>query len=227
MTGEGVLAGLLVVAAATRLRVRPDHRLRLLNDGPDPSAPLRRRSAARGRSWRRVRRRPPGPADLAGWCDVLARDLRSGATLGFALRSRPAPPDSVFSDLPQRLGRGVPIATAAGADGGTADEQAVGTVLVACATAGGPAAEPLDRVASTLRRRAADEAERLVQSAQARLSARVMTVIPLLVLLILLLTSTTVRGSLVTPMGAITVVVGLLLNVIGWRWMRAVIGGRR
>ncbi|MEY2958110.1 MAG: hypothetical protein RLZZ01_678 [Actinomycetota bacterium] len=227
MTVPGVLAGLLVTAVLWRVRFRPDHELRALTEDRASGQihpvgmPVRPRRRPRPRHLR------PGPSDLAGWCDTLTRDLRSGTTLGLALRSRPAPAGSVFDDLPRRLERGMPVADAVGARRGTADEQAIATVLIACAVAGGPAAEPLDRVAATLRRRAADDAERLVQSAQARLSARVMTVIPVAVLTLLLTTSPTVRGSLGAPVGLITVLVGLGLNLVGWRWMRRVIGGRR
>jgi tight adherence protein B len=227
-TSPGVLAGLLVVAVLGRFRFRPDHRLRdlALHSGSErePTRPAPTRLGAGRSSWRR---RPPGSADLAAWCDTITRDLRSGATLGLALRQRPAPNGSVFADLPRRLGRGVPLAEAVRVEDGTPDEQAIATVLTACATAGGAAAEPLDRAAATLRRRAADDAERLVHSAQARLSAQVMTVIPIAVLALLITTSPTVRSSLGTPTGLITVAFGLALNIVGWRWMRRVIGGRR
>lgn len=230
MTLQGLFAGLLAAVVLTRLRLRPDHRLRAIVEQSDrdvgPARFVGRRPASFRFLLRRAPRRP-GPTELAGWCDTLARDLRSGATLGSALRARPAPHGSVFADLAQRLGRGVPIVDAVRGDGGSTDEQAIAAVLAACANAGGPAAEPIDRVAATLRRRAADDAERLVQSSQARLSARVMTVIPLAVLALLLTTSAPVRGSVGTPIGVMTVSVGLVLNVVGWRWMRRVIGGRR
>jgi Flp pilus assembly protein TadB len=62
-----------------------------------------------------------------------------------------------------------------------------------------------------------------VHSAQARLSARVMTALPLAMLMLLVATSDSVRRVTVSPFGALVVTVGVALNLIGWRWMRATI----
>ena len=56
------------------------------------------------------------------------------------------------------------------------------TVLRSCARFGGPAAAPLERAAATLRARDAVAAEQQAQSAQARLSARVLTLVPIALL---------------------------------------------
>jgi tight adherence protein B len=99
------------------------------------------------------------------------------------------------------------------------------TVLRACALNGGPPAEPLDRAAATLRGRAADAAERQTQSAQARLSAVVMTILPVAMLVLLLATSSTTRAAASTPTGSVAIVLGAALNIGGWRWMRRIIAG--
>lgn len=220
MTGgalAGALAGCLVVALAGAVRLRPDHRLR---DAVPPRAHRRP-------TWPSLRPDPPpGPAEIADWCDALARDIRAGTSLGAALRAVPAPAGTVLDEIAHRLDRGVPLAEALALTARSADEQAALTVVSACAHHGGPAAQPLDRVAAMLRRRAADSAERAVHSAQARLSALVMTVLPGAVLLLLVATSAPVRAVSTTPIGGTVVVVGLLLNLLGWGWMRRIIGGR-
>ena len=99
------------------------------------------------------------------------------------------------------------------------------TVLAACATSGGPAAEPLDRAAAVLRGRAAASAERRTQSAQARMSAVVMTVLPVAMLALLIATSGSVRDAVRAPIGLVVIAAGLSLNALGWRWMRRLIDG--
>jgi tight adherence protein B len=86
-------------------------------------------------------------------------------------------------------------------------------------------AAAIDRVAATLRQRAADRAERRVQAAQARLSAHVMTAVPLSMLGLLLATDGDVRAVTTTPIGATCLVTGLALNAIGWTWMRHIVEG--
>ena len=101
------------------------------------------------------------------------------------------------------------------------------SVLRTCADLGGPAAAPFERVAATLRTRAAILEEQQVHSAQALLSARVMTLVPVALLALLAVTEPTVRSSLGTPLGLTVVVAGAVLNLVGWTWMRHIIGGRR
>jgi tight adherence protein B len=97
-------------------------------------------------------------------------------------------------------------------------------VLRACTELGGPAAPPLERAAATLHGRADADAERWAHSAQARLSAAVLTVLPVGVLALLAAGEPSIRASLMTPPGMICVVAGGLLNASGWCWMRRVIG---
>lgn len=221
-----VLSGILVGAVLAAVRIRPDHRLRRCAS-PPPSSPAPA-PAPRLAARRLVGRRRSARIDavsLAGWCDALARDIRAGASLVGALRSTEPPAGSRLVELRGLLDRGVPLQEAVRIPMTTSDEQAVLTVLAACAHHGGPAAQPLDRVASMLRRRAADAAERAVHSAQARLSALVMTVLPGAVLALLIVTSSPVRASVRTPLGSLTVAVGLGLNALGWWWMRRIIAG--
>jgi tight adherence protein B len=213
----GLLAGCLAAAVMSVCRVRPDHRLR-----DATPAPTDRRSFPRPRLHRSRR---PGPEEIAGWCDALARDVRSGASLGAALRSVGPPDGTSLVVIPHALARGRPLADALTVTTPSPDEHAALTVLTACAHHGGPAAQPLDQVAATLRRRAADAAERAVHSAQARLSALVMTVLPGAVLVLLLTTSPSTRATTGSPFGVAVVVLGLGLNLLGWVWMRRIIAG--
>ena len=98
-------------------------------------------------------------------------------------------------------------------------------VIVAAAELGGPAASALDRVADTLLARAAERAERRASSAQARLSARVLTLMPFGVLGVLVISEPSIRDVLATPAGTACIVAGCALNGLGWWWMRTLIGG--
>ena len=121
--------------------------------------------------------------------------------------------------------RGVPVIDAIGQTAADRHLDLALTVVRACATAGGSPAEPLDRAASALRARAADAADRSVHSAQARMSAIVMTALPVAMLLLLTLTSPAIRRAALSPLGLTCITVGAVLNLAGWRWMRRVIGG--
>lgn len=231
MTLAGALlpaaAAALAIAVAAPLRLRSGPVLRAVDDdgvaGPDRTGD---RSADPFGARHRRRTRTSDPVDLSRWCDALARDVRAGSSLRAALESNDAPNPGAFGDVPHRLRRGASIAGAVEVRSGSLDERTVAAVLAAVAQHGGDAAQPLDRVAATLRRRVADRAERAVHSAQARLSALVMTSLPLAVLVLLVATSAPVRTVLVTPVGAVVVVVGGMLNATGWWWMRRLIRGR-
>ena len=122
-------------------------------------------------SWRRRRRRMvrrPRPHAF----DPARRSpaaLRSATPVPRAWRR-----SSPRSDWPSTEETPSPARRGASRRATRASSLALG-VLHACADLGGPAAQPLDRTASTLRARAADLADREVHSAQARLSAVVLT----------------------------------------------------
>jgi tight adherence protein B len=166
--------------------------------------------------------------DVAAWCDEISRIVRSGASLPTAVRSAaPAPALArVVAPIGLALDRGDSVANATRRviDGCSGVDLALG-VLRACAELGGPAAQPLDRTASTLRARAADLAERQVHSAQARLSAVVLTLLPGGALALLLVTSAASRAAITEPTGLFCLSAGAALNATGWWWMRRIIGG--
>jgi tight adherence protein B len=169
--------------------------------------------------------------DVAAWCDDLARAVRTGASLATAVRECTAHAGvaGVTAPVTLRLSRGQSLSAALRAT--SADSAgAIGlalTVLRSCAELGGPAASPLERVAATLRGRNAIREEQLAQSAQARMSARVMTMVPVGMLALLAGTDPNVRSAIGTPPGLVALSVGAILNVTGWWWMQRIVGRAR
>ncbi len=159
--------------------------------------------------------------------------MRSGDTM-HAAASEPARDDAVAiatASLRHDLARGRDLARAADA---LSAQQPLGrrgpgalrlalSVVAAAARVGAPSAAPIDRVGAALRQRAADDQERAAQSAQAEISARVLTALPIATLLLLGAVDADVRNVLTAPHGALLVGLGLTLNVAGWRWMRRII----
>jgi tight adherence protein B len=188
-----------------------------------------KRSTGRG-PWRRR----PGvdDDDVAEWCVQVARGVRAGSSLAHALveASAAAPAGaSAFQPVVHALTRGRGLADAltetAGDDDPASATGLVVPVLAACAELGGPAALPLERVAATLHARSTERAERKANSAQARLSAQVLSTVPLGVLTLLALAEPAVRAALVSPAGVVCVTAGCLFNLAGWCWMRHLVGG--
>ena len=142
----------------------------------------RRGRAARGSPRWRWRRGgdPLGDAEVAEWCEQVAacvawRSLADDGDRRHRRRVRwpPGPPgrDACAAARPWAGG-------CARLDGRPTHRRRHGLVvpvLAASAHMGGPAASAMDRVAVTLQARDAERAERRTASAQARLSARVLT----------------------------------------------------
>lgn len=208
-------AATLAIAAA--LRPRPD--------GRGFGEPVSRRRRRRRHSFRRGDR-AVGADEVAGWCEHLARSLRGGSTLTSAFCGVDPPTScrGVVDDAVLAVRRGTRLADALAISTPSTHLDMAITVLRACAINGGTAAEPLDRAAIVLRGRAADAAERRTQSAQARLSALVMTILPVAMLALMLLTSPATRSAAAQPVGVTAIAAGGALNVIGWRWMQRIVG---
>lgn len=217
-----VLAMALVVLVGFRLRFRPPPRT--LNAQNVPARHALPRLPTMVVASRRVR---TDPAGIAAWCDRLAQAVRSGSTLSAAIRTTDAPPGcrEPIGALVLSIGRGASLRESLDIAPIDPDLELAFTVLRACVEHGGPPAEPLDRVAATLRARAAARAERRTHSAQARLSALVMTLLPIAMLGVLVLTSSAIRAVMISPTGAFVFATGSALNLIGWRWMRRLTGG--
>jgi len=221
------LTALLVVLTGARLRPRPARVVELAT--VDTRRPGSRSPASLRRIPRpgRRRRERPDPADIADWCGRLAASCRAGTSLGGAIRACEPPRSSAspVEELVLSLERGATLSDAIRTTDAPEHLDLALTVVRACADTGGPPAEPLDRAAAALRGRAAEAADLATHGAQARLSAVVMTVLPLAMLALLVLTSGAVRRSVVTPVGAACLLVGMTLNLLGWHWMRRVIDG--
>lgn len=230
MIAEACTAAALLVAAAPRLlglrhparalpgeertaRPRPAHRTRMV-----PYVRLRRGRAAAGARW---------PETLDG----LARATATGTTLAEAIReigaAGGAPPALRAISRSQASGHALGAAVAsANADG--SDEALALATIGALATSGGPPTAALDRAAAILRERQAIAAERSVAAAQATASARVLVLLPIAVVLWSLVAGGNTADVLLgTPVGIACLVVGVILDLLGWRWMRRIIGGRR
>jgi Flp pilus assembly protein TadB len=97
--------------------------------------------------------------------------------------------------------------------------------LSATAHLGGPVAATLDEAAAVLRERAAARAERRAHGSQARLSARVLTIVPLVFAVWSAVASQRTRDIYLSSVaGGICASCGLALNLAGWQWMKRTIG---
>ena len=167
---------------------------------------------------------------LAALLDDVARRCASGEALAhaFTLSREVAALSPLFDHTLVALQRGATFAEALQQQPAeTPGVALVVHILTLCARVGGNVSEPLDRAAATLRERHAATQERMAQSAQARLSVRVLTLVPIGFASWTLLTSRDVQHFMLTPAGVVCVGMGLALNVVGWRVMQRIIGGLR
>jgi Flp pilus assembly protein TadB len=170
---------------------------------------------------------PTDGGDVLRLLEDVERDLRTGRSLGDAtlagLRRNPLALTEVRRALESgaRLG---PALDSARSDR-PAETVAVQT-LRACDRTGGPMATAVERAVLVLRERRAWEKERHVHAAQARLSATVMTLVPLVFAGWGAATSQRVRRAYAEiPLCGVAGVVGLILNAVGWLWMRRLVTG--
>ncbi|MGZ4674761.1 MAG: type II secretion system F family protein [Ilumatobacteraceae bacterium] len=203
-----LLVGALVVliAAPAAARLRPSVRL----PGPDVDHSLRRVQST---------------SDYAALLDAIARQVRSGSTLASAVADE-AGCFAGLGGVVEHLASGSSLIHAlAMVEPTDADVALTLQVLSATAHLGGPIAATLDEAATVLRERAAARAERWAQGAQARLSARVLTIVPLGFAGWSAIAGERTRAVYLTSgAGAACALAGLVLNVVGWHWMKKIIG---
>lgn len=173
----------------------------------------------------------PDAASLAGVLDRVARRCAGGDSLAVSLEA--ALTDQTTVGATSVLGP----AHSCLAGGGTVVD-ALATVateqpdvalsihaLRLCAEQGGNVVESLDRAAAALRERHGVRLERHAQSAQARLSAQVLTLVPIAFAGWTVATTHSVQQFVVTPPGIVCVGLGLTSNVVGWRLMARITEG--
>lgn len=182
------------------------------------SMPTWRRATLR--IWRRSRPTTPTPRAVADWCDDVARTLRSGESVRHAV-AHTVPGDErlevLTDDLRRAAQRGEPLDEAARRCASPGPHLQLALVVIATvADLGGAAAMALDRTAGALRQRAADADDRAVHAAQARMSAHVLTALPLAMLAVLGAVDADVRAVVTTPAGSASIAAGLALNALGW-----------
>ncbi len=205
MTALAAVACLVVVAAwAQPLPVARNTR---------PLAPVGRH--------RRRRQLPPTVDEWAALLDAMSAEVRTGSSLASAF-------DRAVNQC-QPHGKVVnPTATLAlvsGCGGATAEagEAVVLQAVRAVHALRGPIAVTLDAAAALLRERSVIRGEALAYSAQARLSARVLTGVPVAFAGWNALSSTSFRTAVLSPFGLVSAVMGGVCNLLGWWWMRRIV----
>lgn len=178
-----------------------------------------------------VARSRPQPARWAEFLDAVASSVRSGDSLTVATgvaaqRTGTAPPAIASVDPHARHSHRRPQGRRrAGVPPTGADEAVVLQALEVAARLGGPVASGLQHAADLLRERETTRAEALAHAAQARLSAVVLTLVPVAFAGFGVATSSSYRSAVDGGAGVVLATIGAALNLIGWRWMRRIIGG--
>lgn len=172
------------------------------------------------------------PGDAVAILERIARDVRTGSSLSGAAQVALHEHPRVLPGVAAAIDDGHTVTTAlasTGTDSGTrmpvGEEAMLAQALTIAATAGPAATAALERTAQVLRERRSWALERQAAAAQARLSARVLTVLPVATGAWTLLSSERVRDAFRTSsLPMIAVASGVLLDVIGWWWMRRLVG---
>jgi Flp pilus assembly protein TadB len=169
------------------------------------------------------------PSDALAIVDDLGREVRSGASVRSALSVVLDRHPTSMAQTRLALHRNLPLDVALDQEP-AADPDIALVVHAIRRSAAQPHVLPdvLDRTSAVIRERRAWREDRRVHSAQARLSAQVMTMLPLAFAAWGAVTSESVRDAYRSSATAqIVVAVGVVLNALGWCWMRLIIGGRR
>ncbi|HKA04994.1 MAG TPA: type II secretion system F family protein [Acidimicrobiales bacterium] len=161
----------------------------------------------------------------------VARAVRSGSTLRHACAEAAStgtdPLRTELAAVVERAERGQPLGGAVvdwSRQHASPDVRLAGAALALAAAAGGSPARAVDGAAATLRERRAVAGEVRAHSAQARLSAIVIGVLPLAFLTWALAADGRTAAFLVAdPIGWACLVAGVVLEVLGALWMRRIV----
>jgi tight adherence protein B len=178
--------------------------------------------------------RAPGPTLVATGLEEVARHLRSGSSMADAVAlAADAVPDPLATQWRgvidrHRLGSG--MATALGeweATSGLPGADLAVAAMTLGIDVGGARAAGIDSVAGTLRERQNLVAEIHAQGTQARLSALVVSLAPLVFAAFTATADRRTRAALGSPVGIGCLAAGLLLDGAGAWWMSRIAGAAR
>jgi Flp pilus assembly protein TadB len=174
-------------------------------------------------------------SEIADWCEALARRVRAGDTLALALSDVGCSEalEPLIANLRLRIHRGTDLVMActammesldphARSPEITALREALGVIRV-CALGSPHTAHSLDRLARHFRVRVAITEQIHAQTAAARLSARLLTALPLAAVGLTITISPSSAGVFTTSAGLICLVLSLGLNAAGWLWIRSLV----
>lgn len=186
-------------------------------------------AANRRRRWLQRTRRTHPTEQWARTFEILARSVRSGSTLDVAIREAcSVPQGAALAPVVQRLDRGDTVAdavTGAGTSPGNRSDRFALSTLALTAHHGGELARAFDAASAAMRAELVARAERAAQSAQARMSALVLSALPVAVGIWTALTDARARSVWFDwPLGPTLFGVGLSLNLGGWWWMARIVG---
>jgi tight adherence protein B len=170
------------------------------------------------------------PPAITDFLDAIARDVRSG----FSLASSFVQCSDQLSDenhrsqpVAQQCLRGVVLADAlveCALPTWTPEIRFASRTLAVASAGGAGVAPALEHSASVLREHQALMLDRDVQAAQAQLSTKVLTWLPIAVFAWIAITDPIARMFLLsTPLGMCCVATGITLNVSGRKWMSHVV----
>jgi len=159
-----------------------------------------------------------GDADLVTFLDTIARSIRSGSSAAQAIISAPAT-CAAIADVKRQLASGRSFGSVT--TGGHPHVE----LLRACAHGDSLSVAALERAIADERSRIRSQHDINVAIAQARRSARVLTVLPFAFLLLVAGTSGAVRGHLLSPAVGGAVSIGIILNFAGRSWMKRLVDG--
>ena len=170
------------------------------------------------------------PLAITDFLDAIARDVRSGFSLAssFVQCSDQQSDDNHWSQpVAQQCLRGVVLADAlveCALPTWTPEIRFASRTLAVASAGGAGVAPALEHSASVLREQQALMLDRDVQAAQAQLSTKVLTWLPIAVFAWIAITDPIARSFLLsTPAGMCCVATGITLNVSGRKWMSRVV----
>ncbi len=170
------------------------------------------------------------PLTITDFLDAIARDVRSGFSLAssFVQCSDQQSDDNHWSQpVAQQCLRGVMLADAlveCALPTWTPEIRFASRTLAVASAGGAGVAPALEHSASVLREQQGLMLDRDVQAAQAQLSTKVLTWLPIVVFAWIAITDPIARMFLLsTPVGMCCVATGITLNVSGRKWMSHVV----